>query len=374
MMKKLCMKNEISMLRLFSGVFHDLNNILGCITSNLSFLINKSDKSSHPIQYTQELKKLLKISERAVFLINNVMTIIKNNSEPVFLPLNIKEILFDITFMLKNMYKDSGIQIKLKDFNHLPLIYGDGNLLYQALLNICLNGIESMENTPIKTLTIYAEKTKKNIKIVIEDTGEGIDKKIQKKIFEPFFSTKTGPKFKGLGLYITKSIITTHKGKIKVTSEPNKGTRFEIFLPIYTTTHHINKGKKITKFESRAKILIIDNDERFLESIKKYFLKKHCEPVCAHTYNELTRILKYEKVFDLVLLSVSLFNKKIETELKTICANDKKPKIILLTTQADKDVLPFSLYKSIDDVIQKPFKPDKLLSKIQNIIEGVNYE
>ena len=71
--------------------------------------------------------------------------------------------------------------------------------------------------------------------IEIEDTGIGIPEEIQKKIFEPFFTTKPIGKGTGLGLSLSMHIVQLHQGRIEVTSTPNKGTRFRVYLPINTT-------------------------------------------------------------------------------------------------------------------------------------------
>ena len=103
-------------------------------------------------------------------------------------------------------------------------------------MNILSNAIDAIKDKGrIIITTSYIEKHSEYdqcIKILIKDNGTGIPKEIQNKIFEPFFTTKKVGKGTGLGLSITHGIIEQHNGKIKFTSSRNKGTEFEILIPI----------------------------------------------------------------------------------------------------------------------------------------------
>jgi signal transduction histidine kinase len=83
----------------------------------------------------------------------------------------------------------------------------------------------SLKNTPVSDIASYA-------RITISDTGCGISSENLPKIFEPYFTTRSGDKGTGLGMAIVYSIIKEHAGDITVTSTPNKGTQVNIFLPV----------------------------------------------------------------------------------------------------------------------------------------------
>ncbi len=107
-------------------------------------------------------------------------------------------------------------------------ILGDASQLQQAFLNLFLNAMDAMpEGGELKVAT---ETLDGWLQIRIEDTGCGMTREQLDHLFEPFYTTKeTGT---GLGLAITKRIIEDHKGRIKVESSVNQGTRFEILLPL----------------------------------------------------------------------------------------------------------------------------------------------
>lgn len=115
-------------------------------------------------------------------------------------------------------------------FDDIPKIYIDKEHLKIVLRNLVKNAIEAMEKSEKKILKISLEKADGDLNIKISDTGRGIPKEILKKIFEPFFTSKTyGP---GLGLTVALTIVQYYKGFISVESEPNRGTTFIVRLPL----------------------------------------------------------------------------------------------------------------------------------------------
>jgi len=115
----------------------------------------------------------------------------------------------------------------------LPRMLADRGQLQQVFLNLITNAIESMRSVPdrerrLRISSDFSEGVPE-IRISIEDTGPGIDQQDEKKIFEPFFSTK--PTGMGLGLTICQSILVSHGGSLRAFANKPHGTIFEIVLP-----------------------------------------------------------------------------------------------------------------------------------------------
>jgi len=152
-------------------------------------------------------------------------------------------------YNLKMKFDFRHIKIETEYEPDLPLVYCEGSKIQQVFLNILKNGAEAMFGEQ-KLKIKEKEKEKKNktfvhkfilrismqgdaIKVEIEDNGPGIPDKVRKRIFEPFFTTKPVDKGTGLGLSVSYFIITeNHKGEMRVKSEPGKGTKFIIKLPV----------------------------------------------------------------------------------------------------------------------------------------------
>ncbi len=144
--------------------------------------------------------------------------------------LNISESLDNILTIYNN-YLKQGIEVK-KDYSDNIEIYCNPDEIKQLWINVIFNAIQAMSGTGILSITISRENIESinYISIYISDSGPGIPREIQSKIFDPLFTTKKSGEGSGLGLYICKQIIENHRGFINLKSRPGF-TQFKISLP-----------------------------------------------------------------------------------------------------------------------------------------------
>jgi two-component system NtrC family sensor kinase len=114
----------------------------------------------------------------------------------------------------------------------LPRILGNKEQLIQALMALLLNAADAMEHTG--RLTVRAARGQRGDELVVEvgDTGVGIPREDQSKIFDPFYTTKQPGRGTGLGLSICYGIVEEHRGRIEVDSMPGRGATFRVYLPV----------------------------------------------------------------------------------------------------------------------------------------------
>ena len=145
---------------------------------------------------------------------------------------DIHECLDNTLVLLLNQYKDR-IQISRK-YGKVRKIQGSPGKLSQVFVNVLGNAIQAIEGKGKINISTKTEKrgSKSYVRVSIKDTGKGIALNEQKRIFEPFYTTKEVGQGTGLGLSISHSIIEEHGGKIEVESEEGAGTEFRIFLPV----------------------------------------------------------------------------------------------------------------------------------------------
>ena len=124
--------------------------------------------------------------------------------------------------------KQSHVQIRVITAPNLPTLQADRRHLSQVLLNLVLNGLQAMPDGG--TLTLEAKTSHNKFLIAVTDTGTGITAENQRRIFEPYFTTKA--KGTGLGLAISRRIIEAHGGTITAANQASGGCRFEISLPL----------------------------------------------------------------------------------------------------------------------------------------------
>lgn len=118
----------------------------------------------------------------------------------------------------------------IKEYGDLPNIECYPGKLNQVFMNILTNAVQAIDQKG--EIVIKTRLEGQNIHISIADSGKGMPEEVKKRIFEPFYTTKPMGSGAGLGLSISYSIVSHHNGKIKVNSEPGKGTEFAITLPL----------------------------------------------------------------------------------------------------------------------------------------------
>ncbi|WP_319576117.1 PAS domain S-box protein [uncultured Desulfobacter sp.] len=142
-------------------------------------------------------------------------------------------------------YDFKSIEIRREFEDGLPPVSCEGAKIQQVLLNIFRNGAEAMQTAgtgkPIFIVRTEFDKERKMVCMEIEDNGPGMDEAICKRVFEPFYTTKPVGEGTGLGLSVSYFIITeNYGGKIAVESQPGKGTKFVIRLPLKSTNEELS--------------------------------------------------------------------------------------------------------------------------------------
>lgn len=145
-------------------------------------------------------------------------------------PLDLSEVVREfIPFQLPQALAQ-GVEISPHLASGLPLVMLDRAQFRRVLLNLTLNALQAMPAGGILEFQTFQEH--EHVVLVVIDSGQGIAEKNRERIFDLFFSTKPGGS--GLGLPTVRKIIEAHGGRIECESEPNRGTRFRIKLPLAT--------------------------------------------------------------------------------------------------------------------------------------------
>ena len=218
---------KLSSIGLFAaGLAHEVNTPLAGISSYAQMLLEDIPEDDHR---RESLVKIEKQSFRASEIINNLLNFARF-SESDFKEVNINSLMSETVSLLEHQLRKNGITLKMELDKELPETLGNGGKLQQVFMNLFLNAKDAMPKGGRLNLRSY----EKNSEIVIEinDTGVGISKEDIKKIYDPFFTTKSVGKGTGLGLSVSFGIIQEHSGRISVESQPDKGTSFSLYLPV----------------------------------------------------------------------------------------------------------------------------------------------
>lgn len=245
-----------------ASLAHELNNPLTAIIG-YSEMLQAVELEPRAKRYANNIY----ISAiRAAKIAEGLLTYLKKK-EPMFVPVNINDVIKKTLSLFEYQIKLNNIAVEV-DLPSIKAVRGDFHKLQQIFFNLLINSIQSLENWEGKKKIIIATKPyKEKIRIVISDTGPGIDSSFADKIFSTIYTTKKNGS--GLGLNIVYNIVKEHGGDISLTPS-SEGCSFIIDFPIYPETEEhqtITSFRPSKKIKEPKKILIVDDDELVISAI-----------------------------------------------------------------------------------------------------------
>jgi signal transduction histidine kinase len=133
--------------------------------------------------------------------------------------------------MVQGYARKRGVKVVM-DLGALPVVRCRGAKVHQVVVNLLMNAIDACANEDTVTIRTRTDAENEEVRIMVADTGCGIDPAIREQIFDPFFTTKPVGEGTGLGLSISYGIVHEHGGTIEVQSTPGSGSCFTVRLPI----------------------------------------------------------------------------------------------------------------------------------------------
>ena len=219
-------KHLSSLGEMTASISHEIRNPLGIIKSSAELLKKKLLKldPSNPMPGI-----IVEEASRLNDIITDFLSFARP-PQPILRPGHLKPLVEKALQHLANEIQDRQIVINTKFDEGLSAVMMDNDMIYQALLNLLLNAMQAIQSQGLIEITVTVQGEK--VKLILQDTGPGIDESILDKIWDPFFTKKE--KGTGLGLGIVKQILEVHKGQISITNVLTGGAHVEILLPTYT--------------------------------------------------------------------------------------------------------------------------------------------
>ena len=227
-LQRLMMHQEklASIGRLAAGVAHEINNPMTTILT--SAMLIQEDMEPNDPNY-EELQTIVDETKRCSRIVKSLLDFARH-SKPSITENRINDIVREGISLIKKQAKFNDISIEENLAGDMPTVYVDKDQIEQSVINLLQNAIEATPPGGKVTITTRNGSKKGTIEIMVRDTGKGIPKEDQRKIFEPFYTTKESGT--GLGMAITVGHIHQHGGIINIESSPDHGTTFIVRLPI----------------------------------------------------------------------------------------------------------------------------------------------
>ena len=223
--------------RLAAGVAHEINNPMAVINEKAGLmkdLTEMSDDFAHKAKFLDLLRSIQSTVVRCRTITHRLLGFARQMHVALEV-IDINALIREVLGFLEKEAFHRDIRIELDLPEDLPTIKSDRGRLQQVLLNVINNAMDAVNKGGEISISTWA-KDKEMVLIKIRDNGSGIPPDKLKRIFEPFYTTKSRDKGTGLGLSITYGIINKLGGKVSVESEVNKGTGFTIELPQYDSS------------------------------------------------------------------------------------------------------------------------------------------
>ena len=269
---------------LAGGIAHDFNNILSAIMGYTDLALMRTPENT-PLQ--EDLRQVRKAADRAADLVRQILTFSRRQqteSHPLQVSLVVKEAL-----KLLRASIPTTIDIR-QEVTTQATVLADPTQIHQLIMNLCTNAFHAMgdrggilgvsltevalSQSPI-TANKIALSPGRYVRLMVSDTGNGMDTETMAKIFEPYFTTKEKGKGTGLGLAVVHGIVENHHGGIEVTSEPRQGTTFTVYLPMANQEAAMAAPPApVPSHRSQAgeRVAVVDDESTIRELIGQFLL------------------------------------------------------------------------------------------------------
>lgn len=230
----------LSMGELTASIAHEISQPLTAVVTHGQACLEWLSGSPPNLEKARlSTESIVRDGTRAGAVIDRVRALFRKEA-PVKDWTDLNDVVRELTVFLRNEANARRVSLHTQLSPALPNVMADRVQLQQVIMNLILNGMDSMSGNDVseKELVIRSQKEGVGkVLIAVEDSGAGLDPETAEKIFDPFFTTK--PHGIGVGLSISRSIIESHRGRLWAAARPGGGAVFQFTLPVGAAESHV---------------------------------------------------------------------------------------------------------------------------------------
>jgi C4-dicarboxylate-specific signal transduction histidine kinase len=214
-----------------ASIAHEINQPLTAIVANATASRNWLMRPERGLDRVHDaLADIVKDGHRAAEVIQRVRQL-ATKSDPKKGDLDINEVIHDVATLMRSELQTQRVDFGMSLTRGLPVVFADRVQLQQVLINLVINGVESMAGISDRPreLFIRSEPCEDRVAVSVHDSGVGVDMRLVDRLFDAFYTTK--PRGMGMGLSISRSIIEGHGGRLWATPNADHGATFQFALP-----------------------------------------------------------------------------------------------------------------------------------------------
>ena len=359
-----------------SGIAHEINNPLALVKTNVEFALEaletarRDPKSLSEAKLKQLLGALTDAKEGAdrVRAVVSEMTTLAEEKIPAPNAVDMNGVL-DAAWAIA-----CGDAPDRRHWRYhvgtLPPIEGDEVQLVQLFTHLLQNAVQYRRTDGTHEVSLTAQPSGDGVEVIIADTGPGIAKELQSRVFDPFFTTRGAKAGRGLGMTIAGAITRAHLGEITIDSDLGVGTRIRVWLPRELRSARSQGAPSPSPVVSKAKprVLVVDDEPAIGRSIQR-MLKGDYDVRIAGDGPEALAALSSTR-FDAILCDVTLPGME-GTELYTEIERRHPllaPRVVFVTGGTFSRKSQVFLDSLANKTIRKPFAAEEIRSALREVL------
>lgn len=364
---------------LAGGIAHDFNNLLTPMLGYAHLVKLALEDKPEELEYAEQMETA---ALRAKDLVQHILLIsrVPTNSIAQIEPVYLHKVLAEVTSLLKTT-AHKNIRVAQNIDEELPAIGANTSQIHRVILNICNNAMQSMPAGGMLTINLYMTTTNMLadegdqltdcVCLSVIDTGIGMNEEMQKRIFEPFYTTKNKGEERGtgLGLAIVSNVMKQHGGRIEVTSQPGKGSSFTLYFPIIPIGFQHNiEAEAPEKCDNIDSILFID-DEAALCKLGAIVLRELGYQVSPFQNAEqaLEHLLAQPDRYQLVITDYAMPEMSGVALIGKLKQHEVKVPVIVITGFTDMVNAEQQREWGCDGILSKPYRIEELKQAINAV-------
>ncbi|THB72440.1 MAG: PAS domain-containing sensor histidine kinase [Desulfobacteraceae bacterium] len=366
---------------LAGGIAHDFNNILSGILGYCALLERSLE---NPEKAKTQVGRIHQGAVRAAELVQQILAF-SRNTEYEKKPLILKPLVKEAMKLLRPSIP-STIDI-IEDLASKSRALADPAKVLQLILNLCTNAYQSMSDsggtlrislidvvlTDSQALTLQVVSGP-YIKLEVTDTGYGIPNDILERIFDPYFTTKEIGKGTGMGLSMVYAIVREHHGAVYVKSEVDKGSKFEVYLPVTQSTPGGTNGDEQPARAPAAgneRIMVVDDEKSILESTRELLNDYGYQVTCFENGRQAADAFADDPYgYDLVLTDLTMPGMTGDALAREILTHRNDLPVILCSGYNETITGEHTERAGITRFINKPLIDQPLPDIIRDVLDG----
>ena len=369
--------------RLAGGVAHDFNNMLTAINGYGDLIFSQTPEDSPVHEYAQEIRKA---GERAAALTSQLLAYSRRQ---LLVPrvLDPREVLEEMSNWMRKLVPENVriTQRFVEPGGHVKL---DRSQFEQIVLNLVVNARDAMPGGGRMELsaeiadwpqaqatlegTWLAPAPGKYVRLSVQDTGFGMGPEITAHLFEPFFTTKEVGRGSGLGLSAVYGIVKQAGGAISLQTEPRKGSRFSVYLPLVEPEAPALPSQPRTieaRPAGKGTILLVEDEEVVRRLAKTVLQKAGYEVIEAARPEEAVRIHDgFTRPIDLLLTDMIMPGMNGRELALHLSAMRPGMEVLIMSGYTDDQLLRSGISANSTAFLAKPFDPRRLLDKVAEVL------